>query len=256
MFFILSKIFYFFIQPLNWIIVFLFLALITKNERKRRRILRGCLFVVVLFTNPFIANRVFFAWEYPMSPMENMRDTFDVGIVLGGYSSSETYANEDRLNFSFAVNRLTDALVLYKKGNIKKILLTGGDGKLLGEAENEAEAVKPFLLQMGVPESDILIEGEARNTHENATFTKKLLEKRGFQGKLLLITSASHMNRSLACFNKIGLKTTPFATHFVANRVQMDTRSLILPDSLNFYKWNSFIKEWIGYVVYYFQGYI
>ena len=81
MFFSLSKIFYFFIQPLNWIIIFLFFALITKNELKRRRILRGCLFAVVLFTNPFIANRVFFAWEYPISPMVNMRDTFDVGIV-------------------------------------------------------------------------------------------------------------------------------------------------------------------------------
>ncbi|NJN34333.1 MAG: hypothetical protein HC817_08865 [Saprospiraceae bacterium] len=52
--------------------------------------------------------------------MTSLRDTFDVGIVLGGYSSFNSEVFDDRLNLNIAGNRLIDAVILYKKRIDKK----------------------------------------------------------------------------------------------------------------------------------------
>jgi uncharacterized SAM-binding protein YcdF (DUF218 family) len=257
MFFALSKILYFIIQPIIWLVVLLVWAYFTKSEQKRAKILRGCFIMTILITNPFLTNRLYRAWEITETPMATMRDTFDVGIVLGGFSDFDVYAYNDRLNLNFGGNRFLDALVLYKRGLIKKILISGEDGRLIGERISEADKAKTTLLQLGVPESDILIENMSKNTHENAVFTKEVLVKLNLdKSKLLLITSAFHMRRSIGCFKKVGLGFTPFPAHFVANRVQFDSNSTIFPDSMGFFKFEKFLKEIIGYMVYWLQGYI
>lgn len=257
MFFAISKILYFIIQPIIWLIIGIGRAFFKKNSFRRFRILRGVFWGLIIFTNPFLANRVFHTWETPATPVSSLRDTFDVGIVLGGYSEFSVYPIHDRLNVSFAANRLLDAVVLYKKGHIKKILLTGGDGKLIGDKINEANQVLPFLLTLGIPSVDILIENQSKNTYENAIFSKRVLEMNGLQqSKCLLITSAFHMRRSIGCFKKANINFEPFCAHFMAERVQVDMRSTIFPDPMLLWKWEVFIKEWVGYIVYKLKGYI
>ena len=213
--------------------------------------------MTVILTNPFLMHQTFRVYETPPVSMNTMRDTFDVGIVLGGFSNFDIDAIDDRLNFNQAVNRLTDAVVLYKKGLVKKLLITGGDGNLIGRKSPEAEKTEPFLLQMGVRQEDILLENAARNTHENAVFTKQLLDsQRLTNAKLLLITSASHMPRSIGCFKKVGLDITPFPAHFIGEKSNWKTSHWLTPDSKAFSNWESIFKEWIGYVVYYAKGYI
>jgi uncharacterized SAM-binding protein YcdF (DUF218 family) len=257
MFFALSKILYLFIKPIVWLVFFIGKAHWTKNDLRKRKILRGCLWFVILFTNPFLSNRIFHAWEWPAVPITSVRDTFDVGIVLGGYSDFGGYNYEDRLNFNPAVNRLTDAIVLYKTGHLKKLLISGGDGKLFGEKISEAVATRQFLLDIGIKNEDILTEEKSRNTRENALFTKDLLEKQGIaNAKCLLLTSAFHMKRSKGCFDKVGLNTTAFPAHFYAVRLEAGAETYLVPDKWAFIKWEAFIKEWIGYAVYWVQGYV
>lgn len=257
MFFILSKLLIFILQPTSWLVLLLAWAFFAKNPIKKRKILRGVFFMTVALTNPFLMHQTFRAYETPPVSMNTMRDTFDVGIVLGGFSNFDINAVDDRLNFNQAVNRLTDAVVLYKKGLVKKLLITGGDGNLIGRKSPEAERTEPFLLQMGVRQEDILLENASRNTHENAIFTKQLLDsQRLTNAKLLLITSASHMPRSIGCFKKVGLNITPFPAHFIGEAPSWKTSYWLTPDSKAFSNWESIFKEWIGYVVYYFKGYI
>ena len=255
MFFILSKLLYFLLQPLNWLIGLPIYAIFTKNARRKRRVLRGCFALLVLITNPFLGNRVFHAFEAEPVSMGGLRDTFDVGIVLGGYTKGGTYA-EDRLNFSYAANRLTDAVQAYKRGIIRKLLISGGDGKLIGASYPESELAKTFALDMGVKPEDLLIEDNSRNTHENAVFSKQILEKQGItNAKILVFTSASHIPRAIGCFKKIGINAQPFPTSFVANRLNFQLESWLIPDPEMIRNWESFIKEWIGSVVYKIQGY-
>ena len=256
MFFILSKLLYFILQPLSWLIGLPIFAMLTKNARRKRRILRGAFFILVLITNPFLSNRIFHAWEAEPVKMSALRDTFDVGIVLGGYTKGGTYAN-DRLVLAPAANRLIDAIQLYKRGYIKKLLITGGDGRLLGESYPESYWAKNYLLDIGVKPEDILFEDQSRNTHENAAFSKQLLDKQGLtNAKLLLFTSAFHIPRAQACFKKVGLNTQPYPTHFEAEKLTIQPQTWLTPDADLIKNWEMFLKEWVGYAVYKLQGYV
>jgi uncharacterized SAM-binding protein YcdF (DUF218 family) len=256
MFFVFSKLLYFLLQPLTWLIGLPIFAMLTKNARRKRRILRGCFLLLVLITNPFLSNRIFHAWEAEAIPMSALRDTFDVGIVLGGYTQGGTYA-ADRLQLSYAANRIVDAIQLYKRGVVRKLLITGGDGRLLGDAYPESYWVKNYLLDIGVPPEDILFEDQSRNTRENALFSKQLLEKQGFTSvKALLFTSAFHIPRAQACFKKVGLNTQPYPTHFEAQKLSLQPQTWLTPDAKLIKNWEVFLKEWVGYMVYKLQGYI
>jgi uncharacterized SAM-binding protein YcdF (DUF218 family) len=256
MFFILSKLLFFLTLPTVWLMGLLLWALRTSNELYRRRLLRTALGLTVLMTNPLFSNAVFNAWEAKPVAMTALKDTFDIGIVLGGFGKFDVHPYKDRLNFNYASNRLSDAMVLYKKGIIRKILISGGDGRITGENVDESMATGNYLKSLGIPDSVIILEGKSRNTFENALFSKQMVDKTNPKASILLITSAFHMRRSEGCFRKAGFKFTSFPAHFVAERLQWDGNSTIEPDDLNFQKWNMFIKEWLGYVVYWIKGYI
>ena len=256
MFFIFSKILAFLIQPTCWLIGLFGWALFAKNPKKKHRILRGGFFLAVVLTNPFLVHKTFQLYETPAVPMASMRDTFDIGIVLGGFSNPN-FPVDNRLNFNEAANRLMDALVLYKKGIIRKLLISGGDGNLIGKKSSEAERVEPFLWAMGVRQEDILLENNSRNTRENALFCKQLLDSLQLgTSKLLLITSAFHTPRSMGCFRKVGLTVTPFPAHFIGKKVSWRASDWLIPNSDALDNWESIIKEWVGYVVYALKGYI
>jgi uncharacterized SAM-binding protein YcdF (DUF218 family) len=256
MFFILSKVLSFIIQPIMWLVGLLAWAFFSKNERKKARILRGAFFYTLIITNPFLMHQTYRLYETPMVPMTELRDTADIGIVLGGFCNFDI-SGDGRLHFNEASNRLTDALDLYKKGLVRKLLISGGDGKLMGGKTLEALKVAPFLLSMGVREADILLESNSRNTHENALFSKQLIDSQNIKAtKILLITSASHMPRSMACFRKVGLQVTPFPAHFVGEKPNWGLGYWLKPNSRAFINWESIIKEWIGYGAYWLKGYI
>lgn len=110
----------------------------------------------------------------------------------------------------------------------------------------------------GMPESDILIEDQAKNTAENASFTKVFLEEKGISTnqEFILITSAFHMYRAKGCFDKVGLKTVTFPTDYYSHDVKYDIPSLLFPNPSSIENWHKLVKEWIGITIYTVVGYI
>ena len=255
MFFVLSKVLLFLIQPLNWIIGLLIYSIFSKKIVWKKRSLKIALGLIIFFTNGFILNLAMNAWESDIKTLSSLNQTYDVGIVLGGYSNAHIQPRE-RYNFSQNANRLTQALELYKDGKIGKMLLTGGSGSLLQEMPSEAIEIQKFLLKMGVMKEDIIIEPNSRNTHENAVFTKQILEKEYPNAKCLLITSAFHMRRSKGCFQKENIQVTPFSTDILGEEIRWSPSLLFIPNSGVFGRWELLIKEWVGYLVYRISGYI
>lgn len=255
MFFILSKVLVFAIRPLNWLVVLLLVSLFSKNEKRKRRCLRLALGGFLFFTNPFIINELYLLYEVPPVPPAALAEPFDVGIVLGGYSNFDTQTPDDLHPFSPSCNRLSQALELYQMDKIRKIMLVGGSGSLVSEEPSEADELQKWLLRLGVPEADILVENASRNTRENAVFAKNLLEKQPPGTTCLLLTSAWHLPRAMACFEKAGLKCTPFPVDFWGKPVQFKASHLLEPDERAFEKWELLLKEWLGRAVYRLKGY-
>ncbi len=255
MFFILSKVLYFLIQPLNWIVGFLLYAVFGKHPIWKKRLRNWGVILLLFFTNHFILNLFMLAWETDMKPVNSIEAPYDIGILLGGYSTFYK-AQTDRHHFNPQANRLTQTLELYKRGKIKKILLTGGSGELLTDSPSEALLVKDWLMLMNIPEVDIIVEPNSRNTYENAVFTADLLQSQFPNAKCLLITSAFHMRRARACFKKAGVDFQTFSVSPIGERIRWVPAMLFIPNRDCFHRWEVLIKELFGYTAYWLRGYI
>ena len=255
MFFFLSKTLNYLTMPMT-IIVICFLAYVfLKNAKWKKRSLRVGLLLLLFFSNEFIANEFMHAWEIAATPFSKI-PKHKLGIVLTGATNDKTDPN-DRVYFNKGADRVYHTVQLYKLGLIERILISGGSGRLVGESRPEADKFKDAMVLMGVPDSVILIENQTRNTFESAVEVKKMLADFNYNDKeCMLITSAFHMRRSMACYHKAGLNPTPFSTDFYSHQRDFYPDTLFIPQVEPIMLWHKLVKEWVGMLAYKIAGYI
>jgi uncharacterized SAM-binding protein YcdF (DUF218 family) len=253
MFFILSKILYFLLAPLIWIVAALAIALFTKREKRRKRALITVAVLLLLFTNPFISNEAWLLWERGPKPIATLPN-YDAAIILTGLTDMDKTPH-DRVYTNKGADRVLHTLQLYKQGKIRHIIISGGNGSLREKVTTEAASLRQILLQAGVPDSAILLEDKSRNTYENAQFTSQLLSKHTDFKKLLLVTSAFHMRRSKACFTKAGVMVNIYPADFYTHDRTWDLDKLLLPQEVVLHHWQKLLHEMAGFVVYKLVGY-
>lgn len=232
----------------------LIFAIFSKNKKRKARAFITATILLFVFTNSFILNEVMLKWEIPAIKNEVL-EKHTIGIVLGGMTFYDR--TFERIHFHQGSDRLLQAIDLYKRGKIKKIFISGGSGSMVYK-DKEAIYLKSYLLTLEIPESDILIESESKNTRENALFTAETLKKiypKG-TGTSLLITSGFHMRRSLLCFEKAGLKVSPYSTDRYSGKRVFYFDHLFIPNTQTLVGWDVLIHELVGFVTYKIAGYI
>ena len=180
---------------------------------------------------------------------------YEYGVLLSGAAKSEV-GPKDRVYIGGAADRINHTLQLYKMGYIQKILISGGSGRLIDIGEHEADELSILLQLMGVPKGDVLVENFSRNTHESALEVKRMLEGKVTPSQCILITSANHMPRSLACFSKVGWPITPFSTDFLSHQRRYTFDVFLIPKIEAFSMWHTLIREFTGCAAYWVVGYI
>jgi uncharacterized SAM-binding protein YcdF (DUF218 family) len=255
MFFFLSKTLSYFIKPLTAICLSFAGSLAVRNPKWKKKFFIAGLILILFFSNEFIANELMRAWEVRVTPFAEITRKYEYGILLCGVAKSEV-GPRDRVYIGGAADRVTHTLQLYKLGIIKKILISGGSGRLIDIGEREAEELGSLLQLMGVPQADIVLENGSRNTHESAIEVRKILEPITTPQQCLLVTSANHMRRSVACFSKTGWPVEPFSTDFLSHDRKFTLDVLLLPKLEAIIIWQVLIKEWTGYCAYWAAGYL
>ncbi len=252
MFFYLSKLLSHLAMPLVVTSLLLLTGLLLKNTwGKRARITAVLLFF--FFSNEFIANEVMNLWEVKPIPFHSLTDTFTYGIILTGVTHTDKQP-ADRVYFQHGADRVVHTVELYKRGIIHHIIVSGGSGRILLQGRREADDVYKALVLMGVPPGDITVERESRNTRESAVAVAGILQHA--PGNALLITSAFHMRRSLACFKKCGAQVTAFSTDFYTHPRYFTPDSWLVPKPDAWVIWHKLVKEWLGIVAYRLAGYL
>lgn len=243
-------------MPLTILMILIIGGAVFLKRKWGKKMLWTGITLLVFFTNPFLSNLALLTWEPEFKSFDEI-ENHEIGIVLTGVTNLSKTAY-DRTFFNKGADRITHALQLYQMGKIKKILITGGQGLNPVNPQSEAELLQRFLIMTGMPEEDIWIEDQSKNTAQNAQFTKDFLEKKGIDAnqEFILITSAFHMYRAKGCFDKVGLKTETFPTDYYSHDVKYDIPSLIFPDSNSIQYWTKLFKEWLGIVVYKLVGYM
>ena len=249
MFFVLSKLLFFLLNPVIWVLALIILGLFFK---KRRVIfLVSAAILLFLFSNAAIFQVVSKKWEIESLPADSIKKHYTYAVVLGGMASENI--ENGKMYIGQSIDRILQAIILYKQGKIDTILITGGSGMVLDQSMKEAPIIRKFCTDMGVKDSCILIEDQSRNTRENATMTKALLNNR--HPSMLLITSAFHMRRSMGCFKKEGFEFDVLSTDpLCKTRLYIDDYFIPKADIID--KWGILIKEIAGTFTYKLAGYI
>lgn len=254
MFFILSKLIGFVTVPYTWAFALFVWAFITRKKLLKKRLVITAFAVLYLFSNAFIFDEVCRMWESKFT-LDNQVPNNSIAILLGGYASYDETIMRTELQSSG--DRLYQTLRLNGLKNFEYILLNGGSGSLTTPHLREANYVYADLVKMGFSESKLLVEANSKNTHQNAVEALKLLKEKGLEHKpLVLITSAYHMPRALACFKKVGLNPMPFAVNRKSGPRKFYFDHLFIPQAWIINDWNFLMREMVGYTVYKVMGYI
>lgn len=255
MFFFLSKILAFILAPYTWFFIALIVLLKKLWNTPYKKFMLIFTISVYICSNSFLVDEVVRAWEYTDDDIYQKNTKYDLAILLSGMGRVDE--RQDRFDFTTSGDRLLQTMDLYFKGRIKKILITGGSGSISNPHLREAEYIKRYLLNLGVPDSCVLIENNSKNTYENALFTKHILDSLHYTGNTLLVTSSFHMRRSKAIFEKAGYTNiTPYVTNKFSGLRKYELDHCFIPNTEALWLLQLMMHEMVGYVVYDLKGYI
>ncbi|MBI3519132.1 MAG: YdcF family protein [Bacteroidetes bacterium] len=255
MFFILSKILAFLIAPYTWVFFGVLFLLKKLWQTPYKKWMLGLTIFMYVISNSFLVDEVVRAWEYSDHDIYLKNTKYDLAIVLGGMGRIDE--RQHRFDFGYSGDRLFQTLELYYKKRVRKLLITGGSGSIRKPQHREAAYIKKYLEAIAIPDSNIIIENDSKNTYENAIFTKRILDSIQFKGSILLVTSSFHMRRSLAIFEKAGYKNiTPYVTNKITGLRKFEFDYCFIPNVEAIFSLNLILHEVIGYITYKAKGYL
>jgi uncharacterized SAM-binding protein YcdF (DUF218 family) len=255
LFFFLSKILLVAFSPGAWLLALLAAALLARRTGYwRQRWLVAAALLLVVGGNNALLNAATRAWEKPPVALSTIAPA-DAAVLLTGVTINKR--PHDRVYLGQGADRFTHALWLYRAGKVRRIIISGGLATLRPEPGMvpEAEDLATLLKLAGVPAQAILLEPRSHNTRENALFTKALLDQHPDIKSLVLVTSAFHERRALACFAKVGLAPVPFPADFRSTDPPSSLTYWVVPSTDALTRWSSLLHEMVGYGIYRLSGY-
>jgi uncharacterized SAM-binding protein YcdF (DUF218 family) len=267
LFFVSSKIVQFLIEPLNLILIAIVLALyflVIRKPLATKRLLVASLIGFIMVGYAPIPESLIRILEdaIPKSSIEQLQpDQFAGIIILGGAISGEDIAiDRGEVVIGDAAERVTKGLELIRKFPSKPFIFTGFSGRVTPRGMPEADAFRQLIQEQGLNElsqGHAYYENQSRNTYENAVYSKKIIDELSQKGLIeskkpwLLITSASHMYRSVRIFEKQEIPIIPIPVDYqTAHSLQW--REFDLTEGA--FLWNRLLHEHIGLLAYQLTG--
>ena len=227
-----------------------------KQNRLASVLLGIALVILLLSSNEIFSKGLVRSLEWQYLPNAEIPQAEAI-VILGGATRPRIYPR-----ISYEINEAGDRILygalLYKQKKAPLIVVTGGRAEWLGEGGNpESEDMAAIAEMLGVPSSAIIQESQSFNTRDNAINTKQILMKRGVN-KILLVTSALHMPRSMEIFRKLGIESIAAPTDFLSVQSE-NSKGLaavldLLPSVDALKNTTSAIKEYIGLFMYQILG--
>jgi uncharacterized SAM-binding protein YcdF (DUF218 family) len=255
MFFYLSKIFWFFVQPLN-LAIFLSLAGLLAMLFGRRRLaaigVSAAFLILALSAWTSLGALMLNPLEERFQRPQSLPEKVDGIVVLGGGLEGAINLTRGGYEMNGGGDRFVETAALARRFPGARILISGGVGTILLKGEGDADTAPRLLAALGVAPGRLILENRSRNTDENARFSKELVSPQPGE-TWLLVTSAFHMPRSVGLFRKADFPVVPWPTDYrTSGRVGIGLFTDNEVDSLQ--NTTLAIREWIGLVAYWLSG--
>lgn len=152
------------------------------------------------------------------------------------------------------IDRVLAGIELARKYPAARMIFSGGNGNLIWTGgPTEADYVEEVFSELGLKHERLLFDRQARNTQENAEFSKAMAQPKPGE-KWLVVTSAYHMPRAIGIFRKVGFPVEPYPTD--GQKKQTWAQLLTLDSSFlaRVNQADTAVHEWAGLVVYRLGG--
>jgi uncharacterized SAM-binding protein YcdF (DUF218 family) len=184
--------------------------------------------------------------RYPVPTAEAIDRHAGIIVLGGAVGHPDSFVAHGQVPLGDAAERMTVPVGLMRQHPKMTLVFSGGEGRLLTTGVTESELARAFYLQQGLDMAKVRLESGSRNTRENAQQVAKLLGER-CQEPWLLVTSAWHMPRSMAEFESVGCKVTPYPVDFRTGDSTPLTEYSLAQSLL---RWQTALHEWLGLLVY------
>jgi uncharacterized SAM-binding protein YcdF (DUF218 family) len=263
MFLFISKLLPLFLYPLGFSCLLMLLALWLSYRRSRKAYIPILLALIILAIagNIQVGYQLIASLEREYLPLATP-PTVDAIVILGGGTRNHE-SPRVMPDLNDRGDRLLYGAKLYQDGVAPKILLSGGRLQWYGAKSGEAENMATILELFGIPRTDMILESRSLNTHENAIFTKEILEREKLK-RILLVTSAAHMPRAIAIFRRLKIDAIPAPTDFMVSDRNLIESSYsrksriinLIPTSESLDFTTQALKEYIGIFIYRLRGWL
>lgn len=264
MFIFLSKFLPLFVYPVGLSVILLVLGfLFIRRVKLSRLFFYGALLVLLIGGNRWFSFSLARLLEWQYLPSESTEKA-DAIVVLGGGTESELFPRL-AVEVNSAGDRMIHAADLFHNNAAPLIILSGGNIDWMESVDKSPAAdMRQIMLKLGVPDSAMVLQPKSQNTREDALFTAEILKQRGFN-RIILVTSAMHMPRSVGLFTRQGLEVIPSPTDFTVTdegwqrlmNPNLETVfTNLIPNSSALGLTTSAMKEYIGILIYKLQGWL
>lgn len=210
------------------------------------------LFATVVFLSLFpLGSWMLYPLEKRFKHNPELPAQIDGIILLGGSINAETSKAWGQLEMNYSAERLTSFIELSRRYPEAKLVFTGENASINRNKPTEASILKLHLHQLGIDIKRIEFENQAKNTAENAFYTKQLVQP-SVDSKWLLVTTAFHMPRSIGVFCQNSWSVIPYPVdHQVAPDNMFEINFNLLGHAGHFKR---AMHEWLGLIAYYLTG--
>ncbi len=254
--FMFKKIVSQFLSPVTLIIVIIFAGLFylwfTKKQTRGKLLVSVAFIALLLLSNGDVTDKITGYLERGFQPQDMQMASgtyYDAGdedfikyvVVLGGGHTSNPELPVSSQVSDTTMVRLVEGIRLYRKHLGSKLILSGGS---VFDPLPGALIMADIARELGVNEYDIITESGSQDTKDEARLIKQIVNDESF----ILVTSAAHMNRSVAMFRKLGMNPIPAPTGHMFSNVRRDGPLSYFPKSGNLCNSESAFHEYLGMV--------
>ncbi|MBL0707884.1 MAG: YdcF family protein [Sulfurimonas sp.] len=211
--FLLKKFISFFVEPYGMFLTLLLLGiyfLFIEKYKISKNIFILLFGLMCLFAYQPFSNFLVEGLEKRYSKYNYGEDIKYIHVLGSGHSIDNTQPISSLISDA-GIKRVVEGVIIYKHTPNSKLVFTGYKGKTnISNGQMNAK----LAIALGVKKDDIIIGDKPKDTKEEAIFMKNILGDK----KFVLVTSATHMSRSMQLFIMQGLNPIPAPTDFHKNK--------------------------------------
>lgn len=197
--------------------------LLLRSHRIAGRLFIACGFLLLyLLSIGPVADALIRPLEASYPPLKEEPVRAKTIVVLGGGVNDLSWIGLASEPAEASRARLIAGIKLHRSLHLP-LIFSGGSGDPRNPAASDAEAMGREAMALGFSDRDLTLETKSRNTLENAKAVRNILNG----GRIILVTSASHMRRAAAMFRAQGFEVLPAPTAYISEQLPFTFYSLI-----------------------------